>query len=97
MVPFAYRKLEQAGDLAGFDIDVDTAVSGVSSGTGHHGDGAGHGAQELSAAVLQNVTDGQLPTGGLRLKSPKHRIAMSNRAAVTSTLRCKAKEHHRES
>ena len=57
-------ELEEAGDLAGFGVDVDAAVSGVSSSTGHHGDSTGHGAQELGAAVLQNVTDGQLPAGG---------------------------------
>ena len=57
-------RLEQAGNLTGLDVDVNTAVSGVSSSTGHHGDGTGHGAQELGAAVLQDVADGQLPTGG---------------------------------
>ena len=55
------KNLEQAGDLTGFGVNVNTAVCGVSSSTGHHGDGTSHGAQELSAAVLQNVTDGQLP------------------------------------
>ena len=62
-MPWGYE-LEQAGNLAGLDIHVDTAISGVSSGAGHHGDGAGHGAQELRAAVLQNVADEQTPAGG---------------------------------
>ena len=57
-------KSEQAADLAGVDVDVDAAVGGVGGGAGHHADRAGHGAEELGAAVDQDVTDGQTPALG---------------------------------
>ena len=50
--------LEQAGNLAGLGVDVDAAVGRVGCRAGHHGDGAGHRAEELRAAVLENVADG---------------------------------------
>ena len=83
------NELEQAGDLTGFGVDVDTAVSGVSGSTGHHGDGTGHGAQELGSAVLQNVADGQLPTGGHALLGGivgQGQVGLNHHGAVVSVL-----------
>ena len=59
--------LEQAGNLAGLGIDVDAPVCRVGSRAGHHGDRARHRAEELRAAVFQNVADRKTPAGGLAL------------------------------
>ena len=82
-------KLEQAGNLTGLGVDVNAAVCGVSSSTGHHGDGTSHGAQELSAAVLQNVTDEQTPAGGNTLLGGivgQGQVGLNHHGAVVSVL-----------
>ena len=56
--------LEQAADLAVGYVHIDTAVSRIGGGAGHHADRTGHRAEELGAAVDQDVTDGQPPALG---------------------------------
>ena len=63
-----FCRLEQAGNLAGFGVHIHAAIRRIRRGTGHHGNGAGHRAQELRSAVLQDVADGKTPaafTGGM--------------------------------
>ena len=59
--------LEQTGNLAGLGVDVDAAIGGVGCRAGHHGDGTSHRAEELRAAVFQNVADLELPAFGFAL------------------------------
>ena len=67
-IPAKQFCLEQAADGAGLGVDVDSAVRRVRTGTGHHGDGAGHRAKELGSAVLQDVSDFELPSLGNSLE-----------------------------
>ena len=56
--------LEQAGDLAGLDVHVHPPEGRVGAGAGHQGNGAAHRADELGAAIHQEVPDGQPPALG---------------------------------
>ena len=76
--------------LAGIVVDVDAAVSRGRGGTGHHGDGAGHRAEELRAAVLQDVADGEPPAGGNALLGRvvgQGQVGLDHHGAVILVLR----------
>ena len=85
-----YVILEEAGNLAGLDVDVDAAVSRVSRRAGHHGDGAGHRAEELRAAVLEDVADGEAPALRLALLGGvvgEGQVGLDHHGAVVGVLR----------
>ena len=85
-----YVILEETGNLASLDVDVDAAVSRVSRRAGHHGDGAGHRAEELRAAVLEDVADGEAPALRLALLGGvvgEGQVGLDHHGAVVGVLR----------
>ena len=60
--------LEQSAYFTSLGVNIDLPVCRVGSGSGHHSDGACHRAKELGSAVLEDISDLELPSLGNSLE-----------------------------